>query len=137
LYSDTPDILSVSGNYIQNYNVKDKAGNSVDISRIIIVKSFPPIIRLNYQYDSCGNNYTKYLLQKYEKFVETNGYVRDFSDIDISFENVICDYTNLNENIEGHYSVNYRGVHTIADIKIGEEILFVPRKLLITLEMAM
>jgi hypothetical protein len=27
-------------------------------------------------------------------------------------------------------------VHTVADIKIGEEILFVPRKLLITLEMA-
>jgi hypothetical protein len=107
LYSDTSNILSVSGNYIQNYNVKDKAGNSVDISRIIIVKSFPPIIRLNYQHDSCGNNYTKYLLQKYEKFVETNGYVRDFSDINISFENVICDYTNLNENIEGHYSVNY------------------------------
>lgn len=35
-----------------------------------------------------------------------------------------------------YYTVNYRGVHTVADIKIGEEILFVPRKLLITLEMA-
>jgi hypothetical protein len=32
--------------------------------------------------------------------------------------------------------VNYRGVHTVADIKIGEEIFFVLRKLLIILELA-
>jgi hypothetical protein len=35
-----------------------------------------------------------------------------------------------------YYSTNYRGVHASQDIKIGEQILFVPRNLLITLEMA-
>ena len=34
------------------------------------------------------------------------------------------------------YSDNYRGVHSSQDIKIGEQILFVPKPLLITLEMA-
>jgi hypothetical protein len=32
--------------------------------------------------------------------------------------------------------VNYRGVYTVADIKIGKEILFVSRRLLFTLEIA-
>ena len=34
------------------------------------------------------------------------------------------------------YSENNRGVHTLRDIKIGEQVLFVPDNLLITLEMA-
>ena len=36
-----------------------------------------------------------------------------------------------------YYAPDYRGVHAARDIKQGETILFVPRKEIITLEMAM
>ena len=106
-YIDVSNVLTLSGQYIQNYNIKDKAGAILDVSRIIIVKSFKPIIRLNYQKDANGNDYVSYLSQKYEKYIESNGYVRDFSDIDICFTKVDIDYTNLNENNDGSYIVVY------------------------------
>jgi hypothetical protein len=111
-YIDVSNILTNSGQYIQNYNVKDNAHNVIDVSRVIVVKSFGPIIRLNYQTDSVGNNYTCYLLQRYEKFIEKEGYVRDFSDIDISFTKVSIDYSNLNENRDGSYIVVYSATNS-------------------------
>ena len=111
-YIDVSYVLTISGQYIQNYNVKDKASNVIDVSRVIIVKPFGPIIRLNYQQDSVNNNYTCYLLQRYEKFIEKGGYVRDFSDIDISFINVTIDYSNLNENRDGSYIVVYSATNS-------------------------
>lgn len=77
-YIDVSNVLTASGQYIQNYNIKDKAGNVIDVSRVIVVKPFGPIIRLNYQQDSKNNNYTCYLLQRYEKFIEKEGFVRRF-----------------------------------------------------------
>ena len=106
-YIDVSNVLTLSGEYIQNYNIKDKIGNILDVSRIIIVKSLKPVIRLNYQKDYNGNDYVSYLSQKYEKYIEKNGYVRDFSDIDICFTKVNIDYTNLNENNDGSYIVVY------------------------------
>jgi len=106
-YIDVSYVLTLSGQYIQNYNIKDKTDAILDVSRIIIVKSFKPIIRLNYQKDANGNDYVSYLSQKYEKFIEKAGYVRDFSDINISFTNVDIDYSNLNENKDGSYIVVY------------------------------
>jgi hypothetical protein len=112
-YIDVSNILTVSGQYIQNYRVKDNGLNGLDVSRVIVVKPFGPIIRLYYQQDSNANNYTCYLLQRYEKFIEKNGYVRDFSDIDtISFTNVAIDYSNLNENIDGSYIVVYSATNS-------------------------
>ena len=35
-----------------------------------------------------------------------------------------------------YYSTNYKGVHASQDIKIGEQLIFVPRNLIITPEMA-
>ena len=104
---DVSRVLTISGHYMQKYSVKDKQSNSNNNSRTIVVKSFGPIIRLNYQEDSCGNKYTSYLLAKYDKFIEKNGYVRDYKDIDISFDKVNIDYTNLNENSEGSYNIVY------------------------------
>lgn len=106
-YIDVSYVLTLSGQYIQNYNIKDKANTILDVSRVIVVKPFAPIIRLNYQKDANGNDYVSYLSQKYEKFIEKAGYVRDFSDIDISFTNVAIDYSNLNENSHGSYTVAY------------------------------
>lgn len=112
-YVDVSNILTVSGQYIQNYSVKDNGLNGIDVSRVIVVKPFGPIIRLYYQQDSNANNYTCYLHQRYEKFIEKNGYVRDFSDIDtISFTNVAIDYSNLNENIDGSYIVVYSATNS-------------------------
>lgn len=111
-YIDVSNVLTISGQYIQNYNVKDKASNVIDVSRVIVVKPFGPIIRLNYQQDSVNNNYTCYLLQRYEKFIEKGGYVRDFSDIDISFINVTIDYSNLNENRDDSYIVVYSATNS-------------------------
>lgn len=112
-YIDVSNVLTVSGQYIQNYNIKDKASNVIDVSRVVVVKPFGPIIRLNYQQDSENNNYTCYLLQRYEKFIEKNGIVRDFSDInDISFMKVAIDYSNLNENKDGSYIVVYSATNS-------------------------
>jgi hypothetical protein len=111
-YIDVSNVLSVMGQYIQNYNVKDKAGNVIDVSRVIVVKPFGPIIRLDYQQDSLNNNYTCYLLQRYEKFIEKEGIVRDFSDIDISFAKVTIDYSNLNESKDGSYVVVYSATNS-------------------------
>jgi hypothetical protein len=111
-YIDVSNVLTIMGQYIQNYNVKDNAKNAVDVSRVIVVKPFGPIIRLNYQQDSAYNNYTCYLLQRYEKFIEKEGIVRDFSDIDISFTNVTIDYSNLNENKDGSYIVVYSATNS-------------------------
>jgi hypothetical protein len=105
--SNISNVLTISGNYIQKYSVKDRQNNNVDVSRIIFVTSFPPIIRLNYQQDSSNNEYSLYLMQRYDKIIEKNGYVRDFSDITIDFEKVSIDYSNLNENLCGSYFVNY------------------------------
>jgi len=106
-YIDVSNVLTLSGVYIQNYNIKDKIDTILDVSRIIIVKSFRPVIRLNYQKDANSNDYVSYLSQKYEKYIEKNGYVRDFSDIDICFTKVNIDYTNLNENSDGSYTLVY------------------------------
>ena len=106
-YIDVSNVLTLSGQYIQNYNIKDKAGAILDVSRVIFVKPFAPIIRLAYQKDANGNDYVSYLSQKYEKYIERIGYVRDFSDIDICFTKVNIDYTNLNENNDGSYTVAY------------------------------
>ena len=106
-YIDVLNLLTISGQYIQNYNVRDRAGNKIDVSRTIIVKSFPPIIRLNYQRDSNGNEYTKYLTQTYDKFIELDGFVRDYQDGIMMFDNVSIDYSNLNESNNGLYVVNY------------------------------
>lgn len=107
-FIDVSNVLTISGQYIQNYSVKDNGINGIDVSRVIVVKPFAPIIRLNYQQDSNANKYTCYLLQRYEKFIEKEGYVRDFSDIEsISFTNVAIDYRNLNENKDGSYIVVY------------------------------
>jgi hypothetical protein len=112
-YIDVSNVLTASGQYIQNYNIKDKASNVIDVSRVVVVKPFGPIIRLNYQQDSENNNYTCYLLQRYEKFIEKNGIVRDFSDInDISFMKVAIDYSNLNENKDGSYIVVYSATNS-------------------------
>jgi len=111
-YIDVSNVLTASGQYIQNYNIKDKAGNVIDVSRVIVVKPFGPIIRLNYQQDSKNNNYTCYLLQRYEKFIEKEGFVRDFSDIDINFTKVNIDYSNLNENKDGSYIVVYSATNS-------------------------
>ena len=112
-YIDVSNVLTVSGQYIQNYNIKDKAINVIDVSRVVVVKPFGPIIRLNYQQDSENNNYTCYLLQRYEKFIEKEGYVRDFSDInDIGFMKVAIDYSNLNENKDGSYIVVYSATNS-------------------------
>jgi hypothetical protein len=106
-YIDVSDVLTISGQYIQNYRVKDRAGNKTDVSRVIIVKSFPPIIKLNYQKDNNGNEYTKYLTQIYDKYIELNGTVRDYKDSIMYFDNVAIDYSNLNESSNGLYTVNY------------------------------
>jgi hypothetical protein len=112
-YFDVSNVLTASGQYIQNYNIKDKASNVIDVSRVVVVKPFGPIIRLNYQQDSENNNYTCYLLQRYEKFIEKEGYVRDFSDInDINFMKVAIDYSNLNENKDGSYIVVYSATNS-------------------------
>ena len=111
-YIDVSNVLTVMGQYIQNYNVKDKASNVIDVSRVVVVKPFGPIIRLNYQQDSVNNNYTCYLLQRYEKFIEQEGIVRDFSDIDISFTKVTIDYSNLNENKDGSYTLVYSATNS-------------------------
>jgi hypothetical protein len=105
--SNILNVLTISGNYIQKYSVKDRQNNNVDVSRIIFVTSFPPIIRLNYQQDSSNNDYSLYLMQRYDKIIEKNGTVRDFSDITIDFEKVSIDYSNFNENLCGSYFVNY------------------------------
>ena len=107
-YIDVSNLLTISGQYIQNYSVKDRANNKTDVSRVIIVKSFPPIIKLNYQRDSNGNIYTKYLTQTYDKYIEpSGGYVRDYKDTIMYFDDVAIDYSNLNESNNGLYVVNY------------------------------
>jgi hypothetical protein len=111
-YIDVSNVLTTMGQYIQNYNVKDKAGNVVNVSRVVVIKPFPPIIRLNYQQDSASNNYTCYLLQRYEKFIEKEGIVRDFADFNIGFIQVDIDYSNLNENKDGSYIVVYRATNS-------------------------
>ena len=111
-FIDVSNVLTILGQYIQNYSVKDNGINGIDVSRVIVVKPFAPIIRLNYQQDSNANKYTCYLLQRYEKFIEKEGYVRDFSDIDISFTNVAIDYRNLNENKDGSYIVVYSATNS-------------------------
>ena len=111
-FIDVSNVLTILGQYIQNYSVKDNGINGIDVSRVIVVKPFAPIIRLNYQQDSNANKYTCYLLQRYEKFIEKEGYVRDFSDIDISFTNVAIDYSNLNENKDGSYIVVYSATNS-------------------------
>ena len=107
------NVLTILGNHIQKYNVKDRTTNSIDVSRTIFVTSFPPIIRLNYQEDRNNNKYSLYLMKCYDKIVEKNGYVRDFSDIEIGFEKVNIDYSNLNENLCGSYYVNYSVTNSI------------------------
>lgn len=111
-FIDVSNVLTISGQYIQNYSVKDNGINGIDVSRVIVVKPFGPIIRLYYQQDSNDNNYTCYLLQRYEKFIEKEGYVRDFRDIDSSFTNVAIDYSNLNENKDGSYIVVYSATNS-------------------------
>ena len=122
------NILIVGGQYIQNYRIRDKNRNTIDVSRTIIVRPFESIIRLNYQQDSCGNKYILYLTQKYEKFKELGGYVRDFSDVNFSFENVKIDYTNLNESVDGSYIVTYvaNNNYTISGILIRNVEVYSP-----------
>ena len=130
-YVDVLNILTLSGQYIQKYTVKDKNKNIITISRNVNVTPFEPIIRINYQQDSCGNTYLLYLTQKYDKFVELGGYMRDFSDIDFTFENVTIDYSNLNENIDGSYIVSYiaRNNYNIAGTLIRNVQVYTPNVL--------
>jgi hypothetical protein len=95
-------------NYRQNYIVSDNQGNIAEQRfRTISVERFPPFINLNYQKDSCGNNYITYYHKKFEKYVELGGRVLDYYDgFTLSFENVKS-IVNLNESVNGAYTIKY------------------------------
>jgi len=100
-------VNSLDLSYNQVYSVKDTAKNDISSSRIINVKKFPPFINLNYQKDCCFNIFTTYFHKLYEKYEELGGSVRDYYYDTISFENVIINKENLNENSLGSYKISY------------------------------
>jgi hypothetical protein len=105
-YIDVCNLLIEDTCYNQNYRVSDRNQNIADISRIINVSRFPPIINLNYQADCCNNKYITHLHKLYEIYQDLGGNVKDYFDDTINFANVVIT-NNINENQTGTYNILY------------------------------
>ena len=95
---------TISGYYIQNYNVIDENSNETDISRIIQVKKALPFINLNYDKDDNYNLYRKHYLEQFYTYNEQNGKAFDYYDGDLS---LVVDYLSFTENVLGEQNIKY------------------------------
>ena len=71
-------LLKYAGDYIQNYQVFDSAGNSSDISRVITVERFDPFLNLNYTQDASDNLFLKTYHPQYTPYIELLGDIYDY-----------------------------------------------------------
>ena len=71
-------LLKYAGDYIQNYQVFDSAGNSSDISRVITVERFDPFLNLNYTQDASDNLFLKTYHPQYTPYIELLGNIYDY-----------------------------------------------------------
>ena len=116
-------LLLNEGNYLQNYQVFDPAGNSSDISRVITVEKFDdPFINLNYTEDACSNIFLKTYHLQHTIYREPLGRVYDYYYGELPGNVFIISQT-VNENVLGVQKVrlqleNYQNTTTERDVHV-------------------
>lgn len=115
-FLNNSDILTLSGNYIQNYNIVDNYNNDTSINRIINIKTFPPFLQLHYNSDYTFTDiYRNFYKKQYHKIfnkynlISAQGF--DYYYLDTSINIILPNISNkdiLDINKEGTYNLLYR-----------------------------